>query len=83
MRRMLGFTLELLIVIALVSIVFVLAVSSWKEIEEQQAEAEVAPSRMRLDYRQDRFEIWCDTATGTRLYWVANNGLASVSGGCK
>ena len=43
MRRMLGFTLlELLVAIALVSIVFVLAVSSWKEIEEQQAEAEVA-----------------------------------------
>jgi len=81
MRRMLGLTLlELLIVIAVASIILAVAVPSWKR---NRGAASGSRSSLRLDYRQDRFEVWCDTATGTRLYWIANGGLASVPGGCK
>ena len=91
MRRQLGFTLiELLIVVTVIGTITAIAIPSLIDVKAavdkaSATQAEAVPERMRLDYTVGRLRVWCDTATGTRLYVIhgTGGGIAAVVAGCR
>ena len=83
--KMRGFTLlELLIVVANISMIAAVAIPSVLRAQRAAPQpAEATPQRrIRVDSRQWDLTVLCDTATGTLIY-VTTSGIAVGPGGCK